>query len=200
MSNLDLDSNLFNNMRYILSLIPSKQNILAYTQAAQQIFAPINDGYLLSEGVSLPHVTLCSFHCDDEEKVATIWSDIRSWHIDNCAIRMTGLMLKKGKTPPYHYSVGLSVARDPSILHLHHLSVDLLSSHGIECLNPSDGLHQPHLTLAGIHWFPFESVVLPSLIDDLISMPTAPFRLVLARGDDIGQYLETLFELNSVER
>jgi len=181
-------------MRYLFALIPSKQFMLAYIQAAQQIFAPINDGYLLQEGNSTPHVTLCAFQCEDEQKIMDIWKEVKSWQINKCAVRMVGLMLKKGKVPPYHYSVGLSVARDPALLDLHQLAVDLLHSHGISCLNPIQHVYQPHLTLAGISWEPNVSVVLPFLIDDLISMPIDSFRIVLAKGDDIGQYLETICE------
>ncbi|MGC1878159.1 MAG: hypothetical protein WA347_07745 [Rhabdochlamydiaceae bacterium] len=181
-------------MRYILALIPSKQHILTYIQAAQQSFAPINDGYLLADNKSIPHVTICSFQCD-EHKVAEIWSHVESWQINNCPIRAIGLMLKKGKAPQYHYSVGLSVARDSQLLHLHYLASDLLESHGITSLNPSRELYQPHLTLAGIGWLPAKDIVLPFIIDDLLSLPSYHFHIVLGRGDDIGQYLETLFEL-----
>ena len=55
-------------------------------------------------------------------------------------------------------------------------------------------LYLPHLTLAGIRWTPSEILNVSSIIDDLISMPIEPFHLVLGRGDDIGQYLETLSE------
>src|SRR5579872_6614677 len=140
------------SMRYILALIPCKQHMLAYIQAAQQTFAPINDGYLLTEGNSMPHVTICAFQCDDKQKLSEIWNSVQNWHIDNCCVHVVGIMLKKGKIPAHHYSVGLSVARDPSILQLHQLAVGLLHSHGIHCLNPNQELYQPHLTLAGIGW------------------------------------------------
>ena len=99
---------------------------------------------------------------------------------------------KRGKVPPHHYSVSLAVARDPLILHLHHLTLQLLKDLDIEPLNPSSDLYFPHLTLAGIGWGPRENILLSPMLEDLISMPIDSFHLCLGRGDDIGQYLETL--------
>lgn len=185
-------------MRYILALLPSEQQKTAYIQAAQTVFSPICDGYMLSVGMSLPHITLCSFQCDDE-KLTEICRCVEKWKINSCPIRVMGLMLKKGKVPPHHYSVSLSIARDPAILHLHHLTAHLLSDFNINPLNPSNDLYFPHLTLAGIRFAPTESVSLTSVIDELISLPVDPFHLVLGRGDDIGQYLETLQEFNETK-
>lgn len=109
---------------------------------------------------------------------------------------MTGLMLKKGKFPPHHYSVGLSVSRDPQLLYLHHLALELLEPYQVTVLTPNRELYQPHLTLAGMSWLPEKEVILPFVIDDLLSHPVDDFQLVLGRGDDIGQYLETLFEIS----
>jgi hypothetical protein len=109
-----------------------------------------------------------------------------------------GLMLKKGKVPPHHYSVSLSIARDSAILHLHHQTLRLLSNFNITPLNPSEDLYFPHLTLAGIRFAPTEHVSLAPVIDDVISMPIDPFHLVLGRGDDIGQYLETLHQFDEI--
>lgn len=181
-------------MRYILALMPSKQHVLAYVQAAQNMFAPMTDGYLLNEENSLPHVTICAFSCEDKELDA-LWNDLHSADIGICPVRMLALQLKKGQVPQYHYSVGLTVARDPPLLQLHQHIVNVLRSRQIECLNPCMELYQPHLTLAGIAWMPDESVVLSPAIDDLISMSIPPFRLVLAKGDDIGQCLQILYEL-----
>lgn len=181
-------------MRYLLALVPSAQHRLPYIQTAQLAFAAKSNGYLLSENVSTPHITVCSFSCSDDSKLTEIWASAQDWHIESCPVRMLGLLLKKGKLPPNHYSVSLSVARDPPILNLHHQALRLLESHGIDSLNPNCELYQPHLTLAGIRWGPSEFVILPSVIDELIGMPMSPFHLSLARGDDIGQYLEALFE------
>lgn len=182
-------------MRYILALVPPKQYQSAYIQAAQ-FFSPINDGYLLNDKRSMPHVTLCSFQCDEERKLQEIDSNMQNWPRD-CPIRLLGLLFKKGKTPANHYSVSLSVARDPSILKLHHLAFHLLQALKVTVLNPSQDLYLPHLTLAGIRWVPSEILNVPAILDDLISMPTVPFHLVLGRGDDIGQYLDTLSEKSS---
>jgi hypothetical protein len=157
------------------------------------MFAPLSDGYLLNEENSLPHITICAFRCEDKE-LDPIWNDLQSLDIKICPIRILGLQLKKGSIPQYHYSVGLSVARDLPILYLHQQIVKLLHSWKIECLNPCMDLYQPHLTLAGISWLPDESIVLSPTINDLISMSTAPFHLALAKGDDIGQCLQILYE------
>lgn len=103
-------------------------------------------------------------------------------------------MLKKEKHPPYHYSVGLSIARDDPILQLHYKIQSLLIAHQIIPINPSMELYQPDPTPAGIAWKPSTSVILNSKMDDLISMPIEEFHLTLGRSDAIGQYLETLDE------
>jgi len=182
-------------MRYILALVPPEQQKRAYVQAAQTAFSSICDGYMLSEEKSLPHITLCSFQCDDE-KLTQIYRGIEKWKINSCSMRVMGLMLKKGKVPPHHYSVSLSIAREPAILHLHYQTLHLLNDFNITPLNPNEDLYFPHLTLAGIRFA--DSVSLTPIIDDLISMPVDPFRLVLGRGDDIGQYLETLHQFNEI--
>lgn len=180
-------------MRYILALIPPKEQRFLYIKAAQQVFSSITDGYLLADGISMPHITIGSFQCDDS-KIAEICDDVQKWKINNCAIRFIGLLLKKGKIPANHYSIGLSVARDATILQLHQSGLDVFQNHKITSLNPNKDLYQPHLTLAGISWHASEIVSLPAIIDDLISTSIDPFHLVLGKGDDIGQYLETLFE------
>ena len=140
-------------MRYILGLVPSKQCMIAYIQATQTAFSSINDGYLLAENSSIPHVTICAFQCNDEEKISKIWKDVQSWNVETCPIHMLGVQLKKGEIPSYHYSVGLSVKRNVELLYL------------------------------------------SPVIEQLISMPLEPFRLVLAKSDDIGQCIEILFEM-----
>lgn len=179
-------------MRYILGLLPNDQESEAYIIAAQEAFKTKTNGYLLTKEKSLPHVTLCSFLSDDEDLLSRIWKEALSWKITHCPVSVLGIMHKKGKIPPHHYSVGLCVARHPPLMHLHMLGMDFLNSQGLDSLNPSRDLYQPHITLAGISWPPSESVYLPHAIDKIIGMPLNPFRLALGRGDDIGQYLETL--------
>lgn len=181
-------------IRYILALVPSKKCALSFIQAAQSMFIPLNDGYLLNEENSLPHITVCAFECDESEKIEKLCEDLQNCKIDTCPIRILGLMLKKGKYPPYHYSVNLSIARDDPILQLHYKIRSLLIAHQITPVNPSMELYQPHLTLAGIAWKPSTSVILDSTIDDLISMPIEEFHLTLGRSDAIGQYLQILYE------
>lgn len=158
------------------------------------MFAPLNDGYLLNEENSLPHITICAFESDESEKIEKLCEDLRNYKVDRCPVRILGLLLKKGKNPPHHYSVGLSIARDDPILQLHYKIRSLLIAHQIIPINPSMELFQPHLTLAGIAWTPSTSVILDSKIDDLISMPMEEFHLTLGRSDAIGQYLQVLYE------
>lgn len=181
-------------IRYILALVPSKKCALSFIQAAQSMFAPLNDGYLLNDENSLPHITICAFECDEPEKIEKLYEDLRNCKIEPCPVKILGLMLKKGKHPLHHYSVGLSIARDDPILQLHYKIRSLLIAHQITPVNPSMDLYQPHLTLAGIAWKPSERVILDSKIDDLISMPIEEFHLTLGRSDAIGQYLEVLYE------
>jgi 2'-5' RNA ligase len=178
-------------MRYILALLPSDQQKMAFIRAAQAAFSQICDGYLLKDGMSLPHITLCSFQCDDR-KLNEICKSVEKWQTYSCPVRTMGLMFKKGKVPPYHYSVSLSIACESPILNLHHVTLKLLKDLNINTLNPSEDLYFPHLTLAGIRWSPSADISLASIIDDLIAMPLESFQLALGRGDDIGQYLETI--------
>lgn len=184
--------------RYILALLPSERQKAAYIQVAQTVFSTICDGYLLTEGKSLPHITLGSFQCDDK-KLSEICKHVEQWQSCCCPIRVMGLLLKQGKVPPHHYSVSLSIARDPAILHLHHLTVNILNSFTIDALNPIQDLYFPHLTLAGIRFAPSEIVSLSTTIDDLIAMKADPFHLALGKGDEIGQYLETLCEFKGIQ-
>lgn len=181
-------------MRYILALMPAKQYMLPFIQAARSMFGSINDGYLLNEENSLPHITICAFVCDDAEKIKKLCEDVRNCKFQPCAVRMLGLTLKKGKNPPYHYSVGLQVARDEPILQLHYKMRDLLMKNNIVPVNPSMEHYLPHITLAGIAWRPSTNVILDTKIDDLLSLPIEEFRLTLGRSDEIGQYLETVCE------
>jgi 2'-5' RNA ligase len=167
-------------IRYILALVPSKKCALSFIQVAQSMFTPLNDGYLLNEENSLPHITVCAFECDESEKIEKLCEDLQNCKIDTCPVRILGLMLKKGKHPPYHYSVNLSIARDDPILQLHYKIRSILIAHQITPVNPSMELYQPHL--------------LDSTIDDLISMPIEDFHLTLGRSDAIGQYLQILYE------
>ncbi len=178
-------------MRYILALIPSQPEM--YIQAAETVFGGLTDGYLLSQEGSYPHITLASFSSEEEE-LREIWNEISEVQSLTCPVKFLGLHLKKGSVPPFHYSVGLSVARELPILRLHDEACKILRSRQIDLLNPSYHLYQPHLTLAGISWHPEESILLSPLVDRLLSRPVKPFRLALALGDDIGQYLETLYE------
>ena len=68
-------------MRYILALVPPKQQQLTYIQTAERAFALINDGYLLTNK-SVPHVTLSAFQCE-EEKIPEIWQGIKAWEISS---------------------------------------------------------------------------------------------------------------------
>lgn len=180
--------------RYLIALRPAKANALFYTQVANKLFSAMTDGYLLKEEASYPHITLASFHCEDGQSLNDICKAISHWAIDGCEVRMIGMLFKKAKIPPNHYSVSLAIARDPPILHLHHLSLKLLKSLDLYPLNLKEDLYLPHLTLAGISWPSTQIVQLSSLVDDLITMSLKPFSLALARGDKMGQYLETLSE------
>ncbi len=181
-------------IRYILALVPQKKSMLPFIQVAQSMFIPLNDGYLLNQENSLPHITICAFECDDSEKIEKLCEDLRNCKVDPCPIRILGLMLKKGKNPPYHYSVGLSIARDDPILQLHDKIRSLLIANQLLPTNPCLELFQPHITLAGIAWKSSTNVILDSKIDDLISMPIEEFHLTLGRSDEMGQYRQMLYE------
>lgn len=175
-------------MRYILALKPPKED--AFIHAAQRAFSSITDGYLLTDGASLPHISIVQFQCA-EPVLAQIGESIQKMTA-TCPVTLLGLLLKKGETPPNHYSVSLSVKRSPPLMELHNKALHLLETHTLAPINPSGDLYQPHITLAGIRWPASENIALPSILDDLIGTPHDPFHLTLGLGDAIGQYIETL--------
>ncbi len=176
-------------MRFILALIPPKQTISAYLHAAQMLFSPVHDGYLLSEN-SLPHITVCQFECDSENEAQIIWKQIETLNLRPFSPRFTGLSFVKGVgVHQEYYWAELSIARDEEIMRVHQLAADVIRSKGLACLNDSDNLYRPHLTLARVR--------LPDAIQrwpDSLLTNTNDFRITLARGDNNGQYLYTLFE------
>ena len=189
-------------MRFILALIPPKQTISVYLHAAQMLFSPVHDGYLLSDN-SLPHITVCQFECDNENDVQVIWKQIEKLNIRPFSPRFTGLSFIKPFSPRFtglsfikgvgvheeYYWAELSVARDQEMMKVHQLAAGIIRSKGLACLNDSDNLYRPHLTLARIR--------LPDTIQrwpDALLTNTSDFKFALARGDNNGQYLYTLFE------
>lgn len=176
-------------MRYILALTPAKETITAYIQAAQLLFSPSSEGYLLSENSS-PHITICQFECDDTQQARAIWEDVADLEIDPFPVRFTGVSFLKGSGPHQgFYWAEIGVGRDPNIMKVHHAAMKIIESHGLRCLNDSGDLYRPHLTLARIR--------LPETIQkwpDGILTNEKVFRLTLAQGDNNGQYLRTIFE------
>ena len=71
---------------------------------------------------------------------------------------------------------------------IHRAAVHLLALDGYNCLNDSNDLYRPHLTLARVR--------LPSSIeswpDSILSRPSDSFKLVLGEGDSNGQFLKTI--------
>lgn len=180
--------------RYLLALVPVRQERGPFIEVAQSLFGSMTDGYLLNETNSLPHVTLCAFETQDGEKIKAVRETLQNLDQNSISISLTGLHLKRGLKPAYHYSIGLSVAREPQLIELHYILLSVLKYFELTPLNPSKDFYQPHLTLAGIAWKPELSLVLDSQIDKLLTLPLQKFRLTLAKSDAIGQYLETLFE------
>jgi 2'-5' RNA ligase len=178
-------------MRYILALLPPKESVLTYIQAAQMLFSPCSDGYLLREQIAQPHVTLCQFKCDLEE-CAKIWEEFSELEVKPIPLRFTGVRFGKGSgIHEEFYWTELSVARDAELMRIHRLALSIVQAHGHTCLTDCEDLYNPHLTLARIR--------LPKQIlswqDALLNNP-GPFKIALGEGDDNGQYIYTLFDKN----
>ena len=178
-------------MRALLALVPPQEVMLSLVQVAQACFGGQTDGYLLDESKSLPHITVCAFHVE-EGPAQQLWREAQSLAFQKYTVRVLGASLKPGREPPHHYSVGLALARDPALIALHQAGLDLLKKNGLQAVNPSGDLYQPHLTVAGIRWSAETPLVLPSLFDQLLHTPLPPLELVLARGDEIGQCIQIL--------
>ena len=175
-------------MRFILALIPKKQAMTLYIHAAQMLFSPVHEGYLLSEN-SLPHITICHFECQHEKEAKTIWEDIEMLNLPSFLPIFTGISFIKGTgLHQAHYWAELSVARDKQIMKVHRLAAKIIQSKGLSCLNDSGDLYRPHLTLARIR-FP---EIIQKWPETLFSHPP-DFQIALAVGDNYGQYLYTLF-------
>ncbi len=178
-------------MRFILALIPPKETVAAFIQAAQMLFASDNDGYLLSE-TSLPHVTVCQFECDSEQEARAIWQRVDSLNIQPIPLRFTGVSFVKGTgLHKEAYWTELSIARNENVMRIHRIASEIVRAQGFHSLNDSGDLYRPHLTLARIR--------LPDVISrwpEELLKSAGHFKLALARGDQNGQYLQTLCEVN----
>ena len=63
-------------MRYILALVPPKDQKELYIKEANRLFSTVAKGYLVSENSS-PHITLCQFECN-EISATKVWKEFSS--------------------------------------------------------------------------------------------------------------------------
>jgi 2'-5' RNA ligase len=178
-------------MRYILALTPPNEQSSQYIELAQKLFSSVSDCYLLSEKAS-PHITICQFETDDERKSVKFWKDIEQYKISSISPRLTGVSFLRGFGLLKEYTwVEISVARDPEIMQIHELALNALKKNELTSYNESGDLYRPHITLARIH--------MPDTLQkwpDVIFEERGKYKLTLAKGDDHGQYLQTLYEYN----
>ncbi len=169
-------------MRYIIALLAQEPD--PFIQEAQRQFSDIAQGYLLSNS-SLPHITLAQFDLDDEQKLEEVWRELFACVKDIPQPRFTGIGFSKKAQGLWGTS--LSVAREPELVNLHLMVIDVLKNHGIRSITHSKELYRPHVTLA--------RVAEPKLsqFNDSILDP-ALFILALGQGDENGQYLNTVFQ------
>ena len=176
-------------MYCILALLPPKAAVICYIQAAQLLFSPVSDGFLLS-AESFPHIPICQFECGCREEAIEIWREFSSLTCHVLPVCFTGLSFIRGKgTHAGFYWAELSVARREEILRVHRLALDLLASRGLGCCNDIGECFRPHLTLARI----CRPEALRGWSERLFENP-GPFRLALGIADENGQYLHTLCE------
>lgn len=177
-------------MRYILALVPPKNYEQHYIQASQRLFSDLYDGYLLSEKSS-PHITICQFKCANNKEVVKVWEQVEKLDTLSLQPRFLGIGFEKGTgAHQAFYWAAIAVARDEAIMKLHRDALRVIQSLGYTCLNDSNDLYRPHLTLARI--------LLPDRIqkwpETLLDSTGGEFRLALAQGDENGQYIKTVFE------
>lgn len=174
-------------MRFILALVPPKSAFFPYIQAAQLMFGPAQDGYLLSDH-SLPHITVCQFDCESEQEAMGVWQKFADLEIPSHQVRFTGVSYIKDTTSENNlYWAELSIERDETLMLIHEFAVKMLQNQGYACVNKIRNLYRPHLTLARFK-LPLYMQAWPERILD----NSVVFTFSLGLGDQNGQYLKIL--------
>lgn len=134
----------------MIILKPSKKTAKKYIQASQKLFAKQNHGYVLTEK-GMPHLTICQFQCEQKEKAAHLWEEIRKNQLQSMPIYFTSLSLVRGKKEHQGlYWAELSAAREQKLLKVYQDINFLIEKKGFTILNHHEGYYRPHITLARI--------------------------------------------------
>lgn len=170
-------------MRYCIALLATVLN--PFIEQAQKQFGPTAQGYLLSSA-SLPHITLAQLSLPSNNDIESIWQDIQKINI---AVQPKFSGIGISRKAHNLWGVSLTVARNPDLMELHRVIINILRQHNIRCISPIEDLYKPHLTLARI---PHPEI---ANFDDTL-LEDAPFILTLGLADENGQYLQTIYPKN----
>jgi hypothetical protein len=174
--------------RYNIAACPIDPNDSERLFQISSHFLPASNGYCLSPGIALPHVTLCQFRSENNEAAIDAVRNYLSLEIDASVSEI----YVKQHVDSDGYWVGLNVLRGDNLLHTQSAIVGSLKSKSIETLVGVWDDYFPHFTLARIL---LGKVPLDFLFSDkaLLSR-TIPCRLKLGLSDENGQFIAALAE------
>lgn len=149
-------------------------------------FLSASNGYCLSVGAALPHVTLCQFRCSNDDRAIDAVKEYIGIEFDVS----TNEIYIKHHVASDGYWVGLNVLRGRRLLHTQSEIVGSLGSQSIETLTADGDEYFPHFTLARILLgkVPLELL----LTDKQLLNRTIPCRLKLGLSDENGQFVRVL--------
>lgn len=173
--------------RYNIALLPPASVYSYYQSYAQEMFGDTHGPFLLGPK-SLPHITLCQFHCADPKHVQTVYEACKELHFPPYIPQFYGLSLaSKSESSPDLFWIGLMVMREAAIVQMHRQVKHILEKAGLSCINKHGEGYRPHLTLANAYLiFPF---TLPKWPQDLLDEPTHAFSITLGIADEWGQFI-----------
>lgn len=149
-------------------------------------FLLFSNGYCLSVGAALPHVTLCQFRCENDDRAIEAVQKYTGMEFD---VSINEIYIKQ-HIPSDGYWVGLNVLRGQKLLHTQSEIVGSLGSQSIETLTAVRDEYFPHFTLARIL---LGKVPLDLLLTDKqLLNRTIPCRLKLGLSDENGQFVAVL--------
>jgi 2'-5' RNA ligase len=174
--------------RYNIAACPTNPNDSDRLFQISSHFLSSSNGYRLSRGVALPHVTLCQFRSENNEAAVDAVRNYLSLEID---VSVSEIYVKQHVDSDGLW-VGLNVLRGDNLLQTQSKIVGSLKSKSIETLVGVRDDYFPHFTLARIL---LGKVPLDLLLSDraLLSR-TIPCRLKLGLSDENGQFIAVLAE------
>lgn len=153
---------------------------------AQSHFKDVQDKYLLGHQ-ALPHVTLCQFYAESNERAVRIYKSfapavsIENLIIEKCQVR-SGTLVNAGK-----FIVELKVQANSALSNLQKLLFEHIEQSGGRALTPIQ-TYSPHITLARIHTMP---MLLPAEAPDA-QIVQISVRLSLGASTEEGVFIHEI--------